>query len=60
MRRSTPAATPPRELGLRWGELDVLRDVDGIADALEVARAIPASRFARVMAEIGQIGDPGL
>lgn len=49
-----------RELGLRWGELEVLRDVDGIADAREVARAIPASRFARVMAEIGQIGDPGL
>lgn len=38
-----------RELRLRWSELAVLRDVDGIADAREVALATPGSRFARAL-----------
>jgi glycosyltransferase A (GT-A) superfamily protein (DUF2064 family) len=37
------------ELGLRVAELPTLRDVDEIADAEEVARLAPSSRFAAVM-----------
>jgi hypothetical protein len=38
-----------RSLGLHWTELTQLRDVDGIADAREVALATPGSRFARAL-----------
>lgn len=41
-----------RELGLRWRELEPLRDFDTITDAYEVARLCPDSRFARVLAEL--------
>jgi rSAM/selenodomain-associated transferase 1 len=39
-----------RARGLRVAALPELRDVDTIADAHEVARSIPASRFARALA----------
>jgi uncharacterized protein len=35
-----------RRLGIRWAELPELRDVDTFADAVEVAKACPGSRFA--------------
>ncbi len=41
-----------REHGLRVVELPTLRDVDDIADARAVARAAPAGRFARAVAEV--------
>ncbi len=41
-----------RALGLRWRELEPLRDVDTIADARAVARAAPQSRFAGVLGEL--------
>jgi uncharacterized protein len=37
-------------LGLRWTELEVLRDVDTIADARDVAASAPSTRFARWLA----------
>ena len=39
-----------RALGLQTRELPPLRDVDEIADALAVAAAAPATRFARTLA----------
>ena len=41
-----------RALGLTWTELEVLRDVDGIADAREVAATAPRSRFAAALARL--------
>ncbi len=38
-----------RELGLRWRELAVLRDVDTFEDAREVAALAPGSRFAAAL-----------
>lgn len=40
-------------LGLRVGQLEPLRDVDVIADAREVARVAPATRFARTLGALG-------
>lgn len=40
------------ELGLRVGDLPLLRDVDTIADARAVAAAAPQTRFARVLSAI--------
>jgi len=40
------------ELGLRVHELQMLRDVDTIADARAVAAKIPDSEFARAVAEV--------
>jgi hypothetical protein len=40
-------------LGLRNRPLPALRDVDTYADAVEVARAIPASRFAAAVNDLG-------
>lgn len=42
-----------RSFGLRWSELEPLADVDDHADALEVAAAIPGSRFARLLDRYG-------
>ena len=41
-----------RELGLRWRELEPLRDVDTFADAPAVAALVPGSRFAATLAGI--------
>ncbi|MGH9130837.1 MAG: TIGR04282 family arsenosugar biosynthesis glycosyltransferase [Acidimicrobiales bacterium] len=41
------------DLGLRFSELPQLTDVDRIDDALAVAAAAPASRFAAILAELG-------
>ncbi len=54
-----------RDLGLRWEELPMLRDVDDMEDALEVAAGAPETRFAEAVGEVaGQIAhgtwpDPG-
>ena len=56
---SASTATAQRErlraLGLRWRELEPLRDVDTIADAREVASLAPGSRFAEAMAALALI-----
>lgn len=44
------------DLGLRLGGLRTLRDVDVIADARDVARAAPATRFARTLVAFGLTG----
>lgn len=41
-----------RELGLRFAELPRLRDVDTLEDAVAVARAIPHSRFSRIVKDV--------
>ncbi|MEO8292725.1 MAG: DUF2064 domain-containing protein [Actinomycetota bacterium] len=41
-----------RSLGLRVRELPVLRDVDGIDDAVAVAAGLPGSRFARAVRQM--------
>lgn len=43
-----------RDLGLRCSLLPSLRDVDAFEDAVEVARAIPGSRFASTLRPIGE------
>lgn len=59
---STPATchaqrTRLRDLGLRTAELEPLRDVDDIDDALAVAREAPAGRFAhRLRAMLPRFG----
>jgi rSAM/selenodomain-associated transferase 1 len=42
-----------RALGHRWAELRELRDVDTLADAVDVARAAPETRFAGALAASG-------
>jgi rSAM/selenodomain-associated transferase 1 len=42
-----------RALGLRWAELENLRDVDTIEDAEVVVAAAPNSRFAAALDDIG-------
>jgi rSAM/selenodomain-associated transferase 1 len=42
-----------RQLGMKTHELPELRDVDHFADAVLVADACPAGRFARKMSELG-------
>lgn len=46
-------------LGLTWTELEVLRDVDGIADARDVAATAPRSRFAAAFARLDLEATPG-
>jgi rSAM/selenodomain-associated transferase 1 len=43
-------------LGLRVGELPVLRDIDTIGDARAVAALAPGTRFARALAEVDRGG----
>ena len=47
------------ELGLRVDELEHLRDVDTIADALAVAAERPQSRFARALSALGLAHEAG-
>jgi rSAM/selenodomain-associated transferase 1 len=63
--RSVPMSTPNTlrhqrarlaKFGLRVAELATLRDVDEIADAEEVARLAPSSRFAAVMERHRTVG----
>ncbi len=42
-------------LGLRWHELETMRDVDTIADVEAVAALAPGSRFAEAVAALGRV-----